>query len=950
MSASWRSSWGLAIRMARRDLRRHLGRSMVILVMVGIPTALLSFALTSYATSALNEAEAYAVTGGSADAIILAPMFADDSSDVPLRITQDGHSQQMSFGSEGAKGVPIPGYSRSATPQQNAAAIARLVGGTAVPVRSGQERVDLGERRLSLATLVTDARTGLGAKAELLTGRWPDKPGEVVVTPQAIQRGLPASGTLAVRSGEGTTAVTIVGTARAWGDYAMADWVALDHISPDQPENTVSWLILGSGDITWDRVGTLSSHGLRVVSRYLIAHPPTSDQLPAEMRDQADFYVNEGTSMAVAGGAILVLVTGLLVAPAFAVSAARQRRTLALSASNGATTAHLRRMVLSQALVLGVLAAIIGSAVGVAAASLVGRLFESRGGRIAYAPLDIPWLAVLGVTACAVVAAVGAALIPARRLGRLDIVGVMKGQNVSPAPSRLLPLVGVILMVGGSALLVTGMKVLHLSQYLVPLGVLGLVLGAICLVPLLLVTVGRLAHGTPFPVRLAARDAARQRARSGPAVAAIVGGVAAIVTLLIAITSDTVEQRRSYQPMLAIGEGSFPMNPASVKDNERILDAIGAKFPSLVLTPQILVTGTIYEGTPDPDYVPTFVGVQLPGCTPAQTIYDREYWVAVAPTLSAGVTYSPPDPPCQALGDTATIQTGPSAIVALPAAEIVRRVGLTGAQAEQIGRGGAVILGHPEAVAKGTLTLVAGRMNASTTPTPEGSFPVDDDATVTETVTVPALSVAATPERTGIFVNGARVLVAREAISATSLPTSEQGVIVRDRNGPISQQTQEAVGQLLGDDYGMSVERGFQRDDQLALSILMVAFALIMLVVTLTSTALSLAEQQREDATLAAVGATRGTRRLMAAGQALVTSGVGTVLGIVVGSVCGYALTFPLTALSWDPVTGGEKFVEPTVAVPWAWLAVAVLGVPLLATALAAIGVRRAPVVTRRLA
>ena len=70
----------------------------------------------------------------------------------------------------------------------------------------------------------------------------------------------------------------------------------------------------------------------------------------------------------------LLLETTLLVGPAFAVSAARQRRTLALAASNGATTAQLRRTVLAQALVLGVLAALVGAVVGVLGAWAVIRL------------------------------------------------------------------------------------------------------------------------------------------------------------------------------------------------------------------------------------------------------------------------------------------------------------------------------------------------------------------------------------------------------------------------------------------------------------------------------------------------------------------------------------------------------------------------------------------------
>ena len=45
-------------------------------------------------------------------------------------------------------------------------------------------------------------------------------------------------------------------------------------------------------------------------------------------------------------------------------------------------------------------------------------------------------------TLAAMASAVIAALLPARRLGRLDIIGVMKGQSVSPRPSRFVFLVG----------------------------------------------------------------------------------------------------------------------------------------------------------------------------------------------------------------------------------------------------------------------------------------------------------------------------------------------------------------------------------------------------------------------------------------------------------------------------------------------------------------------------
>ena len=69
---------------------------------------------------------------------------------------------------------------------------------------------------------------------------------------------------------------------------------------------------------------------------------------------------------------------------------------------------------------------------------------------------------------------------------------------------------------------------------------------------------------------------------------------------------------------------------------------------------------------------------------------------------------------------------------------------------------------------------------------------------------------------------------------------------------------------------------------------------LLLLVITLTSTALTLAEQENDQATLAALGSGRGTRRVMAAAQAFTLCAIGAVLGIAVGIVPGIALAYPL--------------------------------------------------------
>ena len=170
----------------------------------------------------------------------------------------------------------------------------------------------------------------------------------------------------------------------------------------------------------------------------------------------------------------------------------------------------------------------------------------------------------------------------------------------------------------------------------------------------------------------------------------------------------------------------------------------------------------------------------------------------------------------------------------------------------------------------------------------------------------------------------------------------------RRRRRPGARRRGRAVQQRLGDEVGVQREDGFQRQDRLFVAILLGVFAVLILVVVLTSTALTLAEQQNDQATLAALGATRGTRRVMAAAQSFVLAAIGCLLGVAVGIVPGIAIARPLTAQGWDPLTNASLDGQSILVLPWADLATVGVLVPVLAAVLAAVGIRRAPQVTRR--
>ena len=307
-----------------------------------------------------------------------------------------------------------------------------------------------------------------------------------------------------------------------------------------------------------------------------------------------------GTFVAI-GGALLLIITTLLVGPAFAVSAARQRRTLALSASNGATTSQLRHTVLAQALVLGVLAALVGSALGVGVAWLftrnsgLSRFLGTNG------PFEVPLTAVGLVTLAAVASAVIAALLPARRLGRLDIVGVMKGQSVSPRPSKTVFLIGAVLAgVGGFG--VISMAATQAAsggggEVKVVAATIALVVGAIMLAPMILVGIARLSSRLPVSLRMATRDAGRQRSRSVPAIAAILAGVAVLTMTLIASGSDEEQSRRQYTAQNVPGDAKV-YNNAGPAEGAFDVDAITASFATVRAGLDVVPVSSIDTGDP----------------------------------------------------------------------------------------------------------------------------------------------------------------------------------------------------------------------------------------------------------------------------------------------------------------------------------------------------------------
>lgn len=255
----------------------------------------------------------------------------------------------------------------------------------------------------------------------------------------------------------------VVGVARIPAALYSEQLLALpgafgDRLTFERTGTLPEWLVDTPGPVTWDDVLEANRKGMLVKSRSVILNPPPRGEVPyyADSSDEAAVGAQEiAVVVVVAGMATLEIV--LLAGAAFAVGARRQSRSLALVAAAGGEARDLRRTVLAGGLLLGLVGAAAGIAVGTLAAWLVIELRLAEGslselpGSFDVRPREIAPILLFGA-----VTGVLAATFPARGAARQDVVAVLAGRRGALRVKKRQPLLGLVLATAGIAVTVFG--------------------------------------------------------------------------------------------------------------------------------------------------------------------------------------------------------------------------------------------------------------------------------------------------------------------------------------------------------------------------------------------------------------------------------------------------------------------------------------------------------------
>ncbi len=496
---SWSSARALA-RVAWRDVGRHRWRSILVALLVLLPVAGMVAGIAIYRTTTPTPEAEDLATFGRADLLAFNTTRAELEAHLPT-----GTTLEPTLYTDGRIVLPgaRPGVSIRALDLDGLAA-------GILAIRAGSAPAGAGQVAISEAT------------AELA--------------------GVRIGGRIEVADVGTREVVGIVENPRFLGDR----FVLFDPSGFQGGEDSMTWLIALPEGVDPEAIVEANTD------------PETGEQNILIQSRQSGGIVRMGEDSGSASililGTLALVEAALIASAAFAVSIRRRQRELGLLAATGATPRALAGTVFAEAAIIGIAACAGGVVVGVAGAlALTPWLDELTQHRNPALVVDASGLA--GPVVIGFLAALLAAVIPARTVARVPVLLALSGRRPPQAPARRTLRLGLAAVAAAAAMTLFGATMHDAGSGTVSLVLLvgGAVLSTLgfgACGPWLLERLEGIAARLPLPGRIAFRDTARGRSRSSPIVTAVLASFAAAIAIGAFQASRDYENLAGWVPSL----------------------------------------------------------------------------------------------------------------------------------------------------------------------------------------------------------------------------------------------------------------------------------------------------------------------------------------------------------------------------------------------------------------
>ncbi|SEB51423.1 ABC-type transport system, involved in lipoprotein release, permease component [Paramicrobacterium humi] len=902
------AEWRLALRIARRSVWRSRGTSLIVVIMVLLPVAGFSAAAVIGQSTFPTPQEKIAAELGQNEA----KLYTD--------IGPNPHASQNRFDPHDINSPSLG--STPSTPLDEDGVRALFPAGTEMfVVRNSDVRAEtshgVASFPVTVGALWDDAFTG---RTNIIEGRAPSTGSEVLVTSAALEH-------LGAHVGDSVTIVspsqadlTITGVLR---DAQNADAVERIYLPEGDFASTLSTRLDGyflpNTVVDMGDLARLNHAGVTVLSRDILSHATS-----LELAGASSPFQPFGVLIAMAAVfAIFEIV--LLAGAAFAVGARKQQRALATLASVGGSKRVMRRIVLSQGIVLGGIGGIVGVVIGVPTAAVVMAI-TSDGSATLYWGFHAQPLVLGAIIALAVIVGLTSAVIPARAAAKFDVLAALRGSRRAAAPSRAAPRFGLAFMILGivstigSAISIRNLEWdAHpaLTDVLLSAMIAGPLIaqiGAIMCGGLVLRTISRLTSHFSIGARLASRDSASNTRRSVPAFASVMVTAFLAITVICIGTVQTQQLTAQYVYSTLPGQATVFI-PKNLDNSERVavgdIEAIVAEDapmasvarfydPAIELDPN---TGMPSDGVHVTASVPV---AHLCPSNPLSPEYDAGVWESSSAAALEQQHLTATDARCSASAELVSHSWNQISVTTL-AGLAIWLGGHVPDDVRKTFESGGVVSSAPMLINDGHLTLQWWAADEG----PSGSSSeLPSQQPLTET-TMRAVSVKAT------YPLPHRVLMSTETAETLGISLAVGRLVASPGSEAFSQaQIDKLNGDLGALNSGVFVERGPDQTWRYIIAIVALLAGVLFVCASAVAIGLSRADGRADDATLSAVGATRLLRRSFSFWQAIILVGVGTLIGTTAGLLISYGLRVA-GAFSSGPFTP-----------PWLVLGFVAIGMP----------------------
>lgn len=486
---------------------------------------------------------------------------------------------------------------------------------------------------------------------ELASGAYPARNGEVAVNEAlAANEGLDLGDRLGIATRDGVKQVTLTGTVT----FANVSSIGGTTIVIATKDDVQRWFDL-EGRVNSIAVAAQPGVTPQALARRIAAALPSTVEVRTGQQDAADQA--QQTTEAIntflrpallAFGVIALFVGAFIIFNTFSITVAQRLRELGLLRTIGASRRQVMASVVGEALVIGLVAGVVGLFAGYGFAALLVWVFDTLlPGGIPVAGAQISLGIVLTALLVGVLVSVVAALIPAVRASRVPPVAALREGAEIPRGrlSRFTPILAGLLALGGIVLIVVGLQseggatrrllVMALGALLVFLAIGGLLR---YLVPGLSRLIGWPLERTPGASgSLARQNATRNPSRTAATAAALMIGIGLVSFVAVfaqglkasvtgaiddTLRGDLIISGKSFQPIPAASAAAVRATPGvadvvAVLTDEARSDGAG-RTTVFGVDPDAAARGLSFEWVDGSE-------ADLRGLGPSQVVVEQDF-------------------------------------------------------------------------------------------------------------------------------------------------------------------------------------------------------------------------------------------------------------------------------------------------------------------------------------